>query len=90
MTSSTSFTLLAGTFDPGTDADFLLGLLTWCASAAGVGGVIITGTLLALQLRRGEPGENASYMRGLFYVFLGSVLAVTAGPIIAFLGPLTL
>ncbi|MDQ0578201.1 hypothetical protein AB0E04_39390 [Streptomyces sp. NPDC048251] len=82
--------VLAAAFDPGADADFLLGLLAWCASAAGVAGVIFTGTVMALQLRRGEPGEGASHMRGLFYVFAGSVLAATAGPIIQFLGPLGL
>jgi hypothetical protein len=81
---------LAATFDPGADADFLLGLLSWCASAAGVGGVLVTGMLMALQLRRGEPGEGASHMRALFFVFLGSVLATTAAPIVAFLGPLGL
>ncbi|MFI7142949.1 hypothetical protein ACIBQ5_36190 [Streptomyces massasporeus] len=81
---------IAATFDPGADADFLLGLLAWCASAAGVGGVLVTGLLMSLQLRRGEPGEGAFHMRSLFFVFLGSVLASTAAPIVAFLGPLGL
>jgi hypothetical protein len=91
MASSPVLSVLAeGTFDPGADADFLLGLLAWCASAAGVAGTIITGTLLALQLRRGEPGEGSTYMRGLFFVFTGCILAATAGPIVKFLGPLTL
>ncbi|MEU6602917.1 hypothetical protein [Streptomyces flaveolus] len=80
---------LAATFDPGADADFLLGILAWSASAAGVAGVLITGMLLALQLRRGEHGEGSSYMRGLFFVMAGCVLATTAGPIVGFLGPLT-
>ncbi|MEU2339880.1 hypothetical protein ABZ608_41210 [Streptomyces sp. NPDC013172] len=82
--------LAAATFDPGADADSVLGILAWCASAAGVAGVIITGTLLALQLRHGVPGEGAEYMRGLFYVIVGCVLATTAGPIVQFLGPLGL
>ncbi|WP_329538377.1 hypothetical protein OG568_59830 (plasmid) [Streptomyces sp. NBC_01450] len=82
--------VLAAPFDPGADADFLLGLLAWCASAAGVGGVLFTGILMALQLRRGEPGEGASHMRGMFFVLLGCVLATTAGPIVQFLGPLGL
>ncbi|MET7608137.1 hypothetical protein ABZS96_38090 [Streptomyces avermitilis] len=86
---STSYHL-AGTFDPGADADFLLGVLAWSASAAGVAGVLITGVLMALQLRSGEMGEGASYKRGLFFVLAGCVLAVTAGPIVQFLGPLTL
>ncbi|TRO56024.1 hypothetical protein [Streptomyces sp. IB201691-2A2] len=81
---------LAGTFSPGADADFILGVIAWGASAAGVAGLIITGTVLALQWRSGEMGEHASYMRGLFYVFAGCVIATTAGPIVQFLGPLTL
>lgn len=82
--------VLAATFDPGADADFLLGLLAWCASAAGVAGILFTGILMAVQLRRGEPGEGASYLRGLFFVLVGCVLASTAGPIVQFLGPLGL
>ncbi|MEU3855225.1 hypothetical protein [Streptomyces sp. NPDC029554] len=81
---------LAATFNPGADADFLLGVLAWSASAAGVAGVLITGMLMALQLRRGEMGEGASYARGLFFVLAGCVLAATAGPIVQFLGRLTL
>ncbi|MFJ2163612.1 MULTISPECIES: hypothetical protein [unclassified Streptomyces] len=82
--------VLAATFDPGADADFLLGLLAWCASAAGVAGVLFTGILMAVQLHRGEHGEGASYLRGLFFVLAGCVLASTAGPIVQFLGPLGL
>ncbi|MER5201227.1 hypothetical protein ACWD3J_47490 [Streptomyces sp. NPDC002755] len=83
-------TALAATFDPGADADFLLGILAWCASAAGVAGILITGILMALQLHRGEPGEGAALARGLVFVLGGCVLATTAGPIVQFLGPLGL
>jgi hypothetical protein len=68
----------------------ILGLLAWCASAAGVAGLLFTGTLMALQLRRGEPGEHAVHLRGVYYVLVASVLATTAGPIIHFLGPFLL
>ncbi|MFE3383100.1 hypothetical protein, partial [Streptomyces anulatus] len=68
----------------------LLGLLAWCASAAGVGGVITVGTLMALQLRSGEHGEGGQHFRGLFFVMLASVLASTAGPLVAALGSLAL
>ncbi|MFD5065016.1 hypothetical protein [Streptomyces sp. NPDC058394] len=81
---------LAATFNPGADADNLLGILAWCASAAGVTGVLITGMLMALQLRRGEFGEGASYWRAMVFVLLACVLATTAGPIVQFLGPLGL
>ncbi|MGW4088095.1 hypothetical protein ACWEGS_34320 [Streptomyces sp. NPDC004822] len=81
---------LAGTFDPGADADALLEILGWCASAAGVAGVITVGTQMALQLRRGEPGEGAFHFRSLSIVLGACVLAATAGPVVSFLGPLTL
>ncbi|MFH8470977.1 hypothetical protein [Streptomyces sp. NPDC017991] len=80
--------MLAATFDPGPDADFILGLLAWCGTAAGVGGVIVVGTMMALQLRQGLPGEKAEHVRGLFFVLMSCVLVSTAGPIVAFLGPL--
>ncbi|MER7548923.1 MULTISPECIES: hypothetical protein [Streptomyces] len=82
--------LLAATFSPGPEAGQLLGLLAWCASAAGVGGVITVGTLMALQLRSGEHGEGGQHFRGLFFVMLASVLASTAGPLVAALGSLAL
>ncbi|MFF2216788.1 hypothetical protein [Streptomyces antibioticus] len=82
--------MTVASFDPGADADFLLGLLAWCGTAAGVAGVIIVGTLMALQLRHGVPGEQAEHLRGLFFVLLASVIVSTAGPVVAFLGPLTL
>lgn len=68
----------------------LLGYLAWGATAAGVAGILIVGMQLALQLRRSEPGEGATYFRGLVYVLLACVLASTAGPIVEFLGPLGL
>lgn len=82
--------LLAATFSPGPEADRILGLLAWCASAAGVGGVITVGTLMALQLRSGTPGEGGEHFRGLFFIMLACVLASTAGPIVSSLGSLAL
>ncbi|MFD4683905.1 hypothetical protein [Streptomyces sp. NPDC058461] len=82
--------LLANTFNPGADADFVLGVLAWCATAAAVGGLIVTGTLMALQLRHGVPGESSEHMRSLFFVLLACIVASTAGPIVQFLGPLGL
>jgi hypothetical protein len=80
---------LASDYQPGTDvtggADQLLSWLAWGASAAGVFGVIICGMQLALQLRRGDPGEQGEYMRGLVYVLIACVVASTAGPIVAFI-----
>ncbi|MGW3460606.1 hypothetical protein ACWDE9_13855 [Streptomyces olivaceoviridis] len=81
---------LAGTFDPGADATMLLEILGWCASAAGVAGIIIIGSQMALQMRRGEPGEGAAHLRALFTVLGACVIAATAGPLVSFLGPLSI
>ncbi|MFD3732565.1 hypothetical protein [Streptomyces sp. NPDC058632] len=80
---------LAG-YTPTADAGVILGILAWCASAAGVGGLIIVGMQMAIQLRRGEPGEGGEHFRGVFYVTLGCLVASTAGPLVAFLGNLSL
>ncbi|MFD3653502.1 hypothetical protein [Streptomyces sp. NPDC058620] len=82
--------VFAAPFSPGPEAGEVLGLLAWCASAAGVGGVITVGTLMALQLRSGRPGEGGEHFRGLFFVMLACVLASTAGPIVSSLGSLAL
>lgn len=82
--------LLAEPFDPGADAAYLLSVLAWCSSAAGVAGVIMVGTQLALQLRRGEPGEGSTYFRGLVIIMFASLIATSAGPLVRYLGPLTL
>ncbi|MFJ9372368.1 hypothetical protein [Streptomyces sp. NPDC101455] len=77
-------------FDPGTDGHMILNTLCWGASACGVAGLIIVGMQMALQLRRGDPGEGGEHFRGVFYVVLACVLASTAGPLVTFLGDLTL
>ncbi|RSM96375.1 hypothetical protein DMH25_31765 [Streptomyces sp. WAC 01325] len=82
--------MLAGTFDPGADGTDVLGVLAWCASAAGVGGVIVTGTLMALQLRHGEMGADTAHLRSMFYILVGCVVSATAGPLVEALGPLGL
>jgi hypothetical protein len=82
--------LAADTFTPPGAGLEVLGLLAWLASAAGVAGLLITGMLMAVQLRRGEPGENGEFFRSFFFVIVASVLAVTAGPIVKFLGVLGL
>lgn len=77
-----------GSFDPSQHQGmWLLELLAWCVSAAAVAGVLIVGIQLALQLRRGEPGEGATYFRGLAFVMGACVIGVSAGPIVAFVMP---
>lgn len=77
-------------YTPAGSVDELLGILAWCASAAGVGGVTIIGIQLALQIHRGEAGEGARHFRGLVVVLGACVLATTAGPLVNFLGPFPL
>ncbi|MFB7494617.1 hypothetical protein ACFC09_07900 [Streptomyces sp. NPDC056161] len=83
---------LADGFDPnaGGETTSILGVLAWCASAAGVGGLIIVGMQMALQIRRGEPGEGGMHFRGVLFVTLACILASCAGPLVAFLGDLGL
>ncbi|MEV6509145.1 hypothetical protein [Streptomyces sp. NPDC051642] len=77
-------------WDPGADGQMILNTLCWCASACGVAGLIIVGMQMALQLRRGDPGEGGEHFRGVFFVVLACVIASTAGPLVTFLGDLTL
>ncbi len=81
---------LLAAYNPTPDAGAILRVLAWCASAAGVAGLLIVGMQMAIQLRRGEPGEGGAYFHGFFFVTLACLLATTAGPIVAFLGDLSL
>ncbi|WP_406469128.1 hypothetical protein OH738_18600 [Streptomyces hirsutus] len=84
--------LAVDAFDPniGGGAMTILRLLAWCASAAGVAGLIIIGINMSLQLRRGDPGEGGEHFRGVFFVVLAALIATCAGPLVAFLGDLSL
>ncbi|MFM9582744.1 hypothetical protein [Streptomyces caniscabiei] len=75
--------------DPGADApkaltdkvDTVLGLLAWAGTAAGVAGVLITGAMMAISMRRGEGSEH---MGRLGMVLGGCVLVASAGPVVSF------
>ncbi|MFG2956033.1 hypothetical protein ACGF5O_20200 [Streptomyces sp. NPDC048291] len=82
--------LTLAAFDPGADGDQILGILAWSASACGVAGLITIGIQMALQLRRGDPGEGGEHFRGVFFVLLGCVIAASAGPLVAALGDLSI
>ncbi|MGW4983251.1 hypothetical protein [Streptomyces mirabilis] len=73
-----------GAFNPDPQVGQLLGVLTWMVSAASVAGLMIVGLQMAMQLRRGEMGEGATYFRGAFFVIGACVLGTTAGPIVNF------
>ncbi|MGW7384528.1 hypothetical protein [Streptomyces sp. NPDC054794] len=90
MTQLLSSAPYVAAFDPGDNSKMILNTLCWGASACGVAGLIIVGMQMALQLRRGDPGEGGEHFRGVFYVVLACVIASTAGPLVTFLGDLTL
>ncbi|WP_235460296.1 hypothetical protein [Streptomyces olivochromogenes] len=79
-----------GAYNPPAGAGTILGILAWCATAAGVAGLLVVGISMAVQLNRGEPGEGGTHFRGIFFVTLGCLVASTAGPLVAFLGDLSL
>ncbi|AMW13761.1 hypothetical protein A4E84_32185 [Streptomyces qaidamensis] len=59
----------------------VLGIAAWAGTAAGVAGVLITGTMMAVSLKRGESSEH---MSRLGMVLGGCVLVATAGPLVRF------
>ncbi|MGI5401193.1 hypothetical protein ACQEVG_17380 [Streptomyces sp. CA-135486] len=59
----------------------VLGIAAWAGTAAGVAGVLITGAMMAISLKRGESSEH---MGRLGMVLGGCVLVATAGPLITF------
>ncbi|AVH57136.1 MULTISPECIES: hypothetical protein [Streptomyces] len=61
--------------------DDVLGILAWAGTAAGVAGVLITGAMMAISMRRGEGSEH---MGRLGMVLGGCVLVATAGPVVTF------
>lgn len=64
----------------------LLNLMAWCVSAAAVLGLLVTGTNLALQVRRGITGELGEYTRALPIIAGACLIGTTAGPVIQVLG----
>ncbi|ASW57394.1 hypothetical protein CIK06_03360 [Plantactinospora sp. KBS50] len=71
--------------DPNDPGMALLNLLAWTVSAAAVAGLLVVGMNMALQFRRGDPGEFSEHSRGLLIVGGACVLGATAGPIVQFL-----
>ncbi|MGW1722199.1 hypothetical protein ACWCQK_04570 [Streptomyces sp. NPDC002306] len=59
----------------------VLGIVAWAGTAAGVLGVLITGAMMAVSLKRGESSEH---MSRLGMVLGGCVLVATAGPLVSF------
>jgi hypothetical protein len=61
--------------------DLVLGILAWAGTAAGVCGVLVTGAMMAISVKRGESSEH---MSRLGMVLGGCVLVATAGPLVKF------
>ncbi|WP_089102047.1 hypothetical protein [Streptomyces hyaluromycini] len=59
----------------------VLGIAAWAGTAAGVAGVLVTGAMMALSVKRGESSEH---MSRLGMVLGGCVLVATAGPLVSF------
>ncbi|MEU8952266.1 hypothetical protein [Streptomyces sp. NPDC048489] len=64
-----------------TKVDLVLGIAAWAGTVAGVAGVLVTGSMMAISVKRGESSEH---MSRLGMVLVGCVLVSTAGPIIQF------
>ncbi|MER6212960.1 hypothetical protein ABT213_02760 [Streptomyces sp. NPDC001674] len=62
--------------------DRILGWMAWLVSAAGILGVLIVGSRMAMALRSGTGDEHLTQLA----TVLGAcVIGATAGPIVAFL-----
>ena len=59
--------------------DMMLGVAGWAGTAAGVLGILITGTMMAISLKRGESSEH---MSRLGMVLAGCCLVASAGPLV--------
>ncbi|MCW7944315.1 integral membrane protein, putatine family protein [Streptomyces hygroscopicus] len=89
LTKAASLFLAAAVPNPGRNApaeltnkvNLVLGIAAWAGTAAGVAGVLVTGAMMAISLKRGESSEH---MGRLGMVLGGCVLVSTAGPLIQF------
>ncbi|BBC35815.1 hypothetical protein SGFS_071090 [Streptomyces graminofaciens] len=62
----------------------VLGYLAWIVTAAGVAGLLMVGTRMAISVRSGEGEEHLSQ----FLTVMGAcVIGATAGPIVSFVMP---
>jgi hypothetical protein len=58
----------------------LLNLVAWAGTAAGVAGILITGAMMGISMKRGESSEHLSRLG---MVLCGCILVATAGPIVS-------
>lgn len=61
--------------------DIVLGIAGWAGTAAGVAGIIVTGVMMAVSVKRGEGSEHVSRLG---MVMGGCILVACAGPTVDF------
>ncbi|MER5469642.1 hypothetical protein ABZX90_23090 [Streptomyces sp. NPDC002935] len=63
------------------ELDKVLGIIAWLVTAAGVAGLMIVGSRMALAVKSGDGDEHLSQ----FLMVMGAcVIGATAGPIVGF------
>ncbi|NLU77210.1 hypothetical protein HCA58_02140 [Micromonospora sp. HNM0581] len=62
----------------------VLGLVSWTGTAAGVVGILLTGSVMTISHKRGESSEHVSRLG---MVLGGCILVAMAGPIVTWIFP---
>ncbi|MDX3690720.1 hypothetical protein PV726_10380 [Streptomyces europaeiscabiei] len=79
--------LAALAYEPPAEAtkglDQVLGYIAWLVTAAGVAGLLIVGSRMAIALKTGDAEEH---LREYLVVLGACVIGACAGPLVAFLG----
>lgn len=81
MTSHPMTTLAVGS-DVTTELDTVLGWMAWLVTCAGVAGLIIVGTRMALAVKTGDVEEH---LREFLTVMGACVIGASAGPLVQML-----
>lgn len=64
-----------------TNLDYVLGIMAWLVTAAGVAGLLFIGIRMAIAVRNGDGDEH---VREFLMVMCACVLGATAGPFVQF------
>lgn len=63
------------------ELNYVLNILAWLVTAAGVCGLLIVGSRMAISLRSGEGDEHLSQFA---MVMCACIIGATAGPVVGF------
>ncbi|AZM76204.1 hypothetical protein D1J63_15390 [Streptomyces sp. KPB2] len=80
--STGTTTVLAVGADVTRELDTVLGWMAWLVTCAGVAGLIIVGTRMALAVKTGDVEEH---LREFLMVMGACVIGASAGPLVSFL-----